>query len=91
MKKTMQAHCPSCQTKYSVFILAGQQHWPPAVAAAHNLPEHINLWTCAHCKSTLSECALETPTRGNGLTPPARNTGKLVNKISQQADPTCYP
>jgi ribosomal protein L37AE/L43A len=52
-----EATCPSCG-KRGRFTHSGTQHWPQAVAPAHNLPPVIHLWTCPHCPSTLSEVAL---------------------------------
>ncbi len=52
-----EATCPSCG-KHGRFTHSGVQHWPQAVAAAHNLPPVIHLWTCPHCHSTLSEVVL---------------------------------
>lgn len=60
MQRTKWAICPACR-QAGQFQHNGDQRWPPAVAAAHSLPPTIALWTCPHCRTTLSETALLPP------------------------------
>jgi ribosomal protein L37AE/L43A len=52
--KKREAVCPTCK-KAGTFRYLGEQVWPPHVAAALKLPTHINLWSCPHCSTTISE------------------------------------
>lgn len=58
MPQTRQATCPACQRRRA-FTFSGSQRWPEAVAAQHDLPAVIRLWTCTTCHTTLSEQELE--------------------------------
>jgi hypothetical protein len=48
------ATCPTCK-RSGEFDYLGEQRWPPQVAQRLGLPSVINLWSCPHCATTVSE------------------------------------
>jgi len=57
MEQTRQATCPNCR-QTGDFRFSGEQQWPRDVAAVLGLPAVIPLWTCPHCRTTVSELEL---------------------------------
>jgi hypothetical protein len=54
---TIAHHCPSCNHQV-IFMLIGVQTWPVRVAERINQPEHIGLYNCPHCETSVSETEL---------------------------------
>jgi hypothetical protein len=71
------AICPTCQT-LGEFEWIGEQQWPEEVAQRLRLPAIIGLWSCPHCKTTVSELALDAEADQEPVRlPPKQQTGRL--------------
>ena len=57
-QKTIQTHCPTCG-EYSEFKHIGKQKWSEAIAKKLGIPTIINLYTCEHCQTTLTDIQLK--------------------------------
>ncbi|MEP7286584.1 MAG: hypothetical protein ABI947_12550 [Chloroflexota bacterium] len=74
MLETRVATCPTCK-QTGKFEYLGEQHWPPDVAKALNLPTTIILWSCSRCHTTISEMDLL----------PARATAPSKSEVSKSS------
>ncbi|GAB5494338.1 MAG: hypothetical protein Phog2KO_45530 [Phototrophicaceae bacterium] len=57
-QKTIQTHCPSCDTD-SEFTHLGEQKWSEAIAKKLGIPTIVNLYNCEHCQTTLTDIQLK--------------------------------
>ena len=51
--------CPTCGN-HTEFIFLGVQRWPARLVELTGCPPETALFTCAHCKTTVSENDIES-------------------------------